>query len=172
LPTRLQREGSARVGSDPHLVERVQGINVETGHLNVGDRGREFYASKQPTETMCYIAGDDFDLPDICEALDGDVGIAVTGDMCTVYGVIQIVEEPEGAGVLEFDFPSEVMPMFEVRRWVVLGFFDVSDGNEYPELGIMSIIPDTGKLTVRRATIHSLTTDYRIRFGQLQYIKQ
>lgn len=173
-PVRLKRDEEVNTGSDPHLVERVQGINVETGHLHVGDSGRKFYASKRPTETLCYIAGQDFELPEDCQSV-GEVGIAIIGDTCTMYGVIQMAGDASTPGdfgevsSMELVLPMEAVPMFEVYRTVLVGYSDNS--GEYIEPGILIINPETGNLSVKREQT-GLIRGYQIHFGQLQYIKK
>lgn len=115
-PITRSRDTFAKPGVDPRVVERIQGINVETGRLTVGRSGKEFYAQQQPADVVCYIAGEDFDLPPTCRP-EGEVGVAVVGDQCMIYGDIRIIDGD--SDILEFNLPSEARPLFSVERSMV-----------------------------------------------------
>lgn len=111
------RDTFAKPGVDPRVVERIQGINVETGRLSVGRAGKEFYVPEQPAEVMCYIAGEDFDLPFGFQP-QGEVGAAVVDDQCILYGDIRRIDGD--LELVEFDLPSEAWPLFPVGRSILL----------------------------------------------------
>lgn len=113
--TRL-RDTFAKPGVDPRVVERIQGINVETGRLSIGRTNKEFFVPQQPAEFVCYIAGEDFDLPSNCRA-EGEAGVAVVGDQCILYGDVRIVDGD--ASILEINLPSDAWPLFSVERSIV-----------------------------------------------------
>lgn len=159
---RTLTENAETFGNDPNLVERIHGINIETGHLRVGDSGREFYVPRQPPVLLCYIAGQDFELPDECEAAE-EVGAAVIGNTCSIYGKILLTGDVD-VPVVEFDLPSEVVPLFPVYQnalWI--------DGNDY--YSFFLTISLSGRLKIRGGLSHDVMSAHTtVQFGPAQYI--
>lgn len=176
MPSRLPREVRESASSKPHVVEQIQGINVETGLLRIGDTGRSFYASKRPTETLLYLPEQDFELSEMFTPI-GEFGIAITDDTCTMYGVLKVAGDattttPPDRMVAELELPQVVWPMFEVFRMVIVGHTDeLGPENSWIEPGMITINPETGTMSVSRVQVGPVS-GYEIHFGQLQYIKK
>jgi len=117
-------------------------------------------------ELLCYVCGDDFAIPQDTNPI-GEVGVAVSGDLCTVYGDLGNYVERDD---LTVDLPVAVAPMFSVCQIVVVlpqgeqegnpGIMRIESGPDGPYMHITlndgTPIPANGSL---------------IRFGQANYLR-
>jgi hypothetical protein len=113
----------------------------------------------------CFVGGADFDLPGLVTLASREMGIAVTGDICVIYGDLKINTAGPNVGI---DFGANpVAPVFNVDRGIV-----VDQGVANPQaVGILSIAAGTSTITIRKADKTAFALNDTIKFGQTNWVR-